>query len=96
MPGQTRIDDVCMCGKGNIGIFISGSQNVFVNTLNAVRATLDYYVCPHCVGVAVHGSPNVNINGRPAHRRYDETVDCDGMGYTLTGSIDVVDNTTIA
>lgn len=90
--GFVRMGDILLCGKRKIGVYITGSQDVLTNKRTSVRARQDYYVCPHAVGIAYTGSPNVTADRTPAHRTYDLGIARDGIGYTLTGSPNVLLN----
>ncbi|MEL6181317.1 MAG: PAAR domain-containing protein [Myxococcota bacterium] len=41
---------------------------------------------------ATQGSPNVQINGNPAHRQNDQDMHCGGMGKMIQGSPNVITN----
>lgn len=43
MPGQGRLFDLCICGAGSIGIYITGSPNVITNGRPTLRIG-DVYV----------------------------------------------------
>lgn len=43
MPGQVRVGDLCICGKGAIGVYVQGSPNVLTNNRQSVRVG-DMYV----------------------------------------------------
>lgn len=93
MPGISRIFDICICGKGSIGVYISGSPNTFINGRNVLRgAGTDIYICPHCTGVAIGGSSNVLTNGIITHRLGDTGQDCDGISHTISASGDTFAN----
>lgn len=91
MPGQGRLFDLCICGAGSIGVYVTGSLNVITNGRPTLRIG-NVYVCPHCTGMAVSGSPNVLTNGIPNHRLGDTGCDCDGCGFTITASGDTIIN----
>lgn len=89
MPAAVRETDVCSCG----GTYITCSINVFVNYLSA-QALL----CSGCEPVCrpAEGSPNVFINGTPAHRLGDSCTmlippDC-CSGVAASGSPNVFIN----
>ena len=43
MPGQGRLFDLCICGKGSIGVYITGSPNTIVNGRPLLRIN-DVYI----------------------------------------------------
>lgn len=102
MPPQGRLGDraqipACahgcsVCPHPAVGPTVQGSENVFVNSLPAVRIG-DQGIHTACCGpnkwVATKGSSSVFINGRPAHRQGDMTVHCGGVGKLIQGSPDV-------
>jgi uncharacterized Zn-binding protein involved in type VI secretion len=93
MPEQARVGDLVICGKGAIGVWVTGSPDTFCTlTQPMVRKSVDIYVCPHCTGIAVGASPDVHVNSQRTHRKGDSTVDCDGPGVTITGSHNVLIN----
>jgi uncharacterized Zn-binding protein involved in type VI secretion len=81
------------CAHVCVGPAETGSFNVMVNTLPALRVT-DSGVHSHCCGpntwVAVAGSKTVMINNLPAHRLGDQDMHCGGPGYMIQGSANVL------
>ena len=86
MAFVARVGDVVICGKGRIGIWISGSSNVITEGSFTVRTGLDIYACPHCIGFGIGGAFRTLTNGLPTHRFLDRTIDCDGSGITIGGA----------
>ena len=76
MPGIVRRDDVHVGHSSptpnpkHTTPYVGGSENVFVNGRNAIRANQDL---TSCGDPAVAGSPNVYVNSKPVHRRADAT-----------------------
>ena len=76
MPGIVRRDDVHVGHSSptpnpkHTTPYVGGSENVFVNGKNAIRANQDL---TSCGDPAVAGSPNVYVNSKPVHRRADAT-----------------------
>lgn len=103
MPEQARLTDLSEvnadghgcpgCPHHCVGPAISGSDNVMVNFLPALRVG-DNGVHAACCGpntwVATKGSGTVFINGKPAHRKDDMDTHCGGVGKMITGSADVI------
>ena len=81
------------CPHPCVGPAISGSPNVLINSLPALRVT-DKGVHAACCGpntwTAVAGSGTVLINSLPAHRLGDADKHCGGMGNLIVGSPDVI------
>ena len=80
------------CSHGVIGPSTAGSQNVFINSKDALRIG-DSGVHSSCCGsntwVNSAGSGTVFINGIPAVRLGDTTTHCGGVGSMVTASSDV-------
>jgi uncharacterized Zn-binding protein involved in type VI secretion len=77
-----------------VGIHVTGSSDTIVNSQLAVRAPGDISVhtCPHCgVNITVCGSGDININNLMAHRVGDCETECCGVGVSVTGSPNVID-----
>ena len=72
---------------------VSGSPNVFVNNLMALRVG-DPGVHAACCGpntwTAAAGSGTVMINNKPAHRLGDADTHCGGSGNLIMGSPNVI------
>jgi uncharacterized Zn-binding protein involved in type VI secretion len=83
------------CPHVCIGPTIDGSNDVFINSLNAIRKG-DPGIHAACCGPNTfntnEGSPNVFVNGKPLVRLNDETKHCGGTGHTITGSPNVFVN----
>jgi len=43
MPGSGRLYDLCICGKGSIGIYVTASGDTFTNNRGELRI-FDVYV----------------------------------------------------
>lgn len=105
MPGQGRLGDIgkidsdahgCpACPHPAQGPAITGSPDVFVNGLPALRET-DMGVHAVCCGPnmwqATGKSPDVFINSLGAHRKDDDQLHCGGQGKLNTASSDVITN----
>jgi len=103
MPPQARLGDQAKvpsdshgcpgCAHTCVGPAITGSEDVLVNGLPAVRVT-DEGIHSSCCGdnswIATEGSASVIFNGLQAHRKTDETTHCGGMGKTIEGSDNVI------
>jgi uncharacterized Zn-binding protein involved in type VI secretion len=102
MPAAGRVGDkskvpadahaCAACPHTAVGAAVSGSPNVNVNRLPALRAS-DKGVHTACCGpntwVAVQGSSSVFINSLAAHRKGDSDQHCGGMGQLIEGSPNV-------
>ncbi|MCA9516225.1 MAG: hypothetical protein KC635_14880 [Myxococcales bacterium] len=102
MPEQGRVSDNAHCGADAHGCpacphavtgpGVSGSPNVFVNALPALRVG-DPGIHAACCGPntweAVEGAPSVFMNGKKAHRKGDGTKHCGGDGELVVGSPNV-------
>lgn len=102
MPELMRVGDIgkvdsdahgCpSCPHPCRGPAIVGSNDVFVNSLPAVRQG-DSGIHAACCGPntwqATAGSGTVFINGQPAHRKGDAEQHCGGVGASDMGSPDV-------
>jgi len=103
MPPQSRLGDNAQCpsdahgcpgcAHGVIGPATSGSPDVMVNGMPALRVG-DNGVHSSCCGpntwVAAAGSGTVFINGIKAVRQGDKTTHCGGTGKMVAGSGDVI------
>ena len=99
MPGQCRISDPCQgtCIHGCpaephvvIGTAVSGSPDVFVNSLPAFRQNdngIHAACCRMNTFVGFMGSTSVYINGKAAIRQGDQTKHCNGPGDGGFGSM---------
>lgn len=80
------------CPHQAVGPAVSGSSDVLINSLPALRVG-DRGIHAACCGSntweAVEGSRSVFINGRPAHRWGDAGQHCGGLGHLVEGSPDV-------
>lgn len=105
MPPQSRLTDKSQvpgdahgcpaCAHPCIGPAISGSTDVFVNNLPALRGEgADNGIHSSCCGpntwVTKAGSGTVKINGKKAARLGDATVHCGGNGKIVDGSSNVI------
>jgi uncharacterized Zn-binding protein involved in type VI secretion len=103
MPGQARLGDLSQipadahgcpaCPHPCIGPAISGSPDVMVNNMPAIRVTdpgIHAACCNTNTWTAQTGSTIVIINGLKAHRIGDDDRHCGGMGTMKTGSGDVI------
>lgn len=102
MPAAGRVGDrsqvpadvhgCSACPHSAIGAAVSGSPNVNVNGLPALRVS-DQGVHAACCGpnrwVAAAGSSSVFINKLPAHRKGDMDQHCGGIGKLVEGSPNV-------
>jgi len=102
MPAAARIADLSRCPADAhgcpgcphnvIGPAVTGSPNVFINNMPAVRVG-DIGIHAACCGPnmwkAAAGSSTVFINGKPAHRKGDMDTHCGGVGRMVNGSPDV-------
>ena len=73
----------------------TGSADTRIEGRGASRATVDtaMHNCPHCgVNLCIQGSPDVFINGYPAHRALDQVTEYCGTGITIVGSSTVSAN----
>ncbi len=103
MPEQARVSDIgnvdaCAhgcpaCPHPCKGPVVSGSPDVFVNSLPAARLG-DPGMHMACCGSNTYtcnsGSGSVFINGKKAHRKGDDTKHCGGNGSMTSGSADVI------
>lgn len=99
MPGAGRLGDKAHvqedshgcpgCPHPGVGPAISGSANVFINGMPALRVD-DVGIHAVCCGSntwsAQQGSATVFINGKAAFRRDDPTRHCGGTGKLIEGS----------
>ena len=103
MPGAVRLGDIALvvgdshacsvCPHVASGPAIDGSNDVFINSKNAVRKE-DNGIHAVCCGdntyVADKGSNNVYVNGKPLVRMLDRTKHCDNTsGMFITASPNV-------
>lgn len=102
MPQAARLTDKANCPSDSHGLIccshnvtgpaITGSSNVFINNLSALRVG-DKGIHSKCCGSntwkCIKGSPTVFINGIPAVRVGDTTQHCGGKGKIITGSDNV-------
>lgn len=102
MPFQSRYNDQSQvpadahgctaCPHPAVGPAISGSANVMVNGLPALRVG-DNGTHVACCGpntwIAQTGSGTVMINGMQAHRLGDQDIHCGGMGFMIQASNNV-------
>ena len=100
MPGVVRLSDIALvvgdvhvcptCPHVASGPAVEGSNDVFVNSLNAVRKGdrgIHAVCCNKNTFVADAGSNNVFVNGKPLVRMFDNTKHCDQTpGTFITGS----------
>lgn len=81
------------CPHPTVGPAISGSPNVKINNLPALRVH-DPGIHAACCGpnrwTAAGGTPRVLINRLPAHRMTDLTTHCGGSGQLIEGSPSVL------
>ena len=102
MPPQGRLGDkaTALDAHGSLccphvveGPAVTGSTNVLVNGLPALRVT-DTGVHGPCCGPGIWkastGSATVFINSLQAHRTGDQTTHCGGSGTLIEGSPDVI------
>lgn len=103
MSAQGRLGDQAFCSADGhgcpacphpvVGPAISGSSDVLVNGLNALRDG-DPGIHAACCGPnrwsAAGGAPSVFINGKKAFRMGDPTSHCGGSGSLIQGSGNVV------
>lgn len=79
----------CICPHVCMGPIINASNNVFINSLGAVRLD-DPGIHAVCCGPNTYktaeGSNNVFVNGKPLVRLGDKTTHCGGDGKMITGS----------
>lgn len=103
MPGASRINDMSFCPADVHGCpscphqvsgpALNGSADVLINGLGALRvgdSGLHVGCCGPNTWKAVAGSKTVFINGRPAHRIGDGDAHCGGVGFMVSGSVDVI------
>ncbi len=82
-----------MCPHPVKGPAITGSPNVFVNKLPALRITdkgFHLLCCGPNKWMALTGSMTVFINKLPAHRLMDKDLHCGGLGFLVKGSPNVI------
>ena len=105
MKGVIRVSDMALvlgdahgcpaCAHVCTGPMISGSNDVFINGLNAVRKG-DPGVHAACCGPNTYqtnaGSDNVFVNGKPLVRIMDDTKHCGGNWHMITCSFNVMCN----
>lgn len=103
MPAQGRLGDKAKCDADAhncpgcahtvVGPAVVGSSDVNVNKQPALRLQ-DTGTHAACCGAATwfaaKGSSTVFINGKPAHRKGDETIHCGGKGTLIEGSNNVM------
>ena len=81
------------CPHSAVGPAVTGSTNVLVNDLPALRVS-DIGIHAACCGpnmwTATTGSSTVRINDLPAHRQDDEDMHCGGRGALTQGSPNVL------
>jgi uncharacterized Zn-binding protein involved in type VI secretion len=81
------------CPHTCVGPAITGSPNVLVNNLPALRVT-DSGIHAACCGpntwLALQGSTTVLINNLAAHRVFDLDMHCGGPGRMVQGSPNVL------
>lgn len=102
MPAEAHIYDFTIgCGSDQgspsnvVGMIISGSSDVMVNSLATARGLADYTVHilpPGGTGMLLDGSSDVQSNEYKNHREGDDVNDFIGYGITSTGSPDTYDN----
>ena len=81
------------CPHRCIGPATTGSPNVFVNGMAALRVTdtgIHFLCCGPNTWIAKAGSGTVFINFLPAHRLFDEDLHCGGPGFMVEGSPNVL------
>ena len=100
MPGAVRLGDIalvagdahscCICPHVASGPAIDGSNDVFINSKNAVRKDdrgIHAVCCGNNTFTADEGSNNVYVNGKPLVRMMDQTKHCDkATGMFITAS----------
>ena len=106
MPGTVRLGDDALvkgdahtcpgCAHVCIGPAINGSNDVFINSRNAIRKD-DMGIHAACCGPNTYkstkGSNNVFVNGKPLCRKDDETLHCGTTkGKFIAASTDVFTN----
>jgi uncharacterized Zn-binding protein involved in type VI secretion len=103
MPGAARLGDKAQvqadahgcpaCPHPGTGPTVTGSTDVFINGLSAVRKG-DLGIHTACCGPNLYnckeGSPDVYVNGKPLVRMQDATKHCGGDGQVIEGSPDVL------
>ncbi len=103
MPGAVRLGDIAECKADAHGCpacphhvagpAVSGSTNVYINSLPAIRLG-DPGIHMACCGPntwkAAQGSPTVYVNGKPLVRHHDQTTHCGGVGKTVKSSPNVI------
>jgi len=81
------------CPHPGVGPAITGSPDVFINGMPALRVT-DKGIHAACCGpntwTATKGSATVLINFLQAHRMGDMNTHCGGVGHLITGSPNVM------
>jgi len=105
MPPAVRLSDLALvpgdahgcpgCAHVCIGPTISGSSNVDINSLSAIRVG-DPGIHAACCGPNTYntdaGSPNVYVNSIKLVRQNDATAHCGGRGSMIMGSPNVLCN----
>ncbi len=103
MPGAARLGDLASvpndahgcpaCPHPGTGPVVTGSPDVFINSLAAARQD-DLGVHAICCGpntfTCAKGSPDVYVNSKPLMRNTDKTTHCGGNGNLKQGSPDVL------
>jgi len=103
MPEQGRLMDASKVGSDAhgcpacphpaVGPAMTGSPDVFVNNLPALRLG-DMGMHAACCGpnlwTAAAGSGTVFINNKKAHRKGDKDTHCGGNGQLIAGSANVI------
>jgi len=103
MPPQHRVGDNAFCPACAhgcpacphpvIGPAVSGSPNVLVNKMPAMRVGDPGVHVACCDGnnwKVAKGSSTVLINNKPASRISDQTSHCGGVGMVVVGSPNVI------
>ena len=100
MPGAVRLGDIALvvgdahacsiCPHVASGPAIDGSNDVFINSKNAVRKEdrgMHAVCCGNNTYIANEGSDNVFVNGKPLVRMFDQSKHCDkAKGMFITAS----------
>jgi uncharacterized Zn-binding protein involved in type VI secretion len=103
MPAAARLGDLAQvqsdahgcpaCPHPGTGPIVTGSPDVFINSLAAGRQD-DLGVHAICCGPNTYsltkGSPDVYVNNKPLMRMNDKTTHCGGNGTIQNGSPDVM------
>ncbi len=80
------------CPHPVIGPAISGSPDVLINNLNALRIGdpgVHALCCGPNIWACLTGSETVYVNNIAHHRLYDLNLHCGGIGLLVTASSDV-------